>query len=72
MCQCIEEHALLCDCKHHHSDHVFGGGCNLCDCEQYSQKKQVVGNAELWKQRQRGIMLAQREIERARSRYARA
>lgn len=32
---------IVCDCEHSHNAHVFGGGCTICDCDRYSQVKQV-------------------------------
>lgn len=34
----------VCDCTHEESEHVFTLGCKLCQCECYSQVKQVRKN----------------------------
>jgi hypothetical protein len=36
---CDREHAYLCDCGHHHSDHIVACGCRKpgCECLSYSQ-----------------------------------
>jgi len=42
-----EEMNLVCDCTHEESDHIFAGGCKLCNCTCYSQLKQRVRGYKL-------------------------
>lgn len=30
-------HQHVCNCGHHHDDHVSMGGCKECKCERYDQ-----------------------------------
>jgi hypothetical protein len=40
-CPTADHGTVICDCGHSHNVHVFGDGCTICDCERYSQVKQV-------------------------------
>ncbi len=37
-----EPHTYVCNCGHHHSDHIFAGGCLIddCPCSGYDQRRQ--------------------------------
>jgi hypothetical protein len=41
-CPNSRPHKFVCDCGHHHNQHVFGAGCikRNCSCDRYSQVKQ--------------------------------
>jgi peptide methionine sulfoxide reductase MsrB len=53
-CPTADHGDIVCDCGHSHSGHVFADGCQYCDCDRYSQVKQVLATPPVIMQQANG------------------